>query len=209
MSGISGGLSYCPICLEHLPDFCPWPGLEGCSHRFCDFCLQQHVGASIEPARYPVRCPGIACSAALTHMECRKFAQAKFLDMLTELASEAAVSPHLRAYCPRPTCATFVPLKNASKGVKCPKCSHWFCSSCRVAWHYGKTCEEYKRQEEKDDMDRTMELAGVNGWRRCNSCGQLVERTGGCLHIKCRCGAQWCYACGSSWGECQSTCTRR
>jgi hypothetical protein len=78
---------------------------------------------------------------------------------------------------------------------------------------------------------------------------QLVEKTGGCLHITCRCGVRiissplnhhvfhvsssyllaisnnfvypslraahdflqshWCYACGGSWQQCQSTCTRR
>jgi hypothetical protein len=35
-----------------------------------------------------------------------------------------------------------------------------------VAWHKNKTCEEFKEQREKDDLDMTMELADKNGWRK-------------------------------------------
>ena len=33
----------------------------------------------------------------------------------------------------------------------------------------------------------------------CPSCFSLVQRTEGCPHMKCKCGAQFCYTCGAPW----------
>jgi hypothetical protein len=55
----------------------------------------------------------------------------KMFSRYVQLAKEAAVPPHLRAYCPRPRCATFVKLTAAnlaSSTVRCPACRHLFCA---------------------------------------------------------------------------------
>ncbi|KAL3008630.1 hypothetical protein AAZX31_07G042800 [Glycine max] len=44
-----------------------------------------------------------------------------------------------------------------------------------------------------------MELAKNKCWRRCPKCNFYVEKVDGCKHITCRCGNEFCYACGSSW----------
>ena len=33
----------------------------------------------------------------------------------------------------------------------------------------------------------------------CPSCFSLVQRTEGCPHMTCKCGAQFCYTCGAPW----------
>ena len=33
----------------------------------------------------------------------------------------------------------------------------------------------------------------------CPSCFSLIQRTEGCPHMKCKCGAQFCYTCGAPW----------
>lgn len=33
-------------------------------------------------------------------------------------------------------------------------------------------------------------------FRECPGCGVATEKTGGCNHITCRCGADWCFVCG-------------
>jgi hypothetical protein len=52
-------------------------------------------------------------------------------------------------------------------------------------------------------------LAEKKGWKTCPKCSQVVERTEGCLHMTCRCKAQWCYSCLRDWSVCNSTCERR
>ncbi|KAM2993604.1 hypothetical protein FF2_045682 [Malus domestica] len=53
-----------------------------------------------------------------------------------------------------------------------------------------------------------LELAKKNKWRRCPTCKFIVEKNEGCLHITCRCGYEFCYACGKYWRHFQShTCS--
>lgn len=33
-------------------------------------------------------------------------------------------------------------------------------------------------------------------FRECPGCSVATEKTGGCNHITCRCGADWCFVCG-------------
>ena len=49
-------------------------------------------------------------------------------------------------------------------------------------------------------------LACQNSWARCK-CGFVVEKVGGCGHVKCRCGRHFCYLCNADLSENRSTCT--
>ncbi|KAF2806991.1 uncharacterized protein BDZ99DRAFT_537988 [Mytilinidion resinicola] len=47
-----------------------------------------------------------------------------------------------------------------------------------------------------------METANRKMWMQCRSCKHMVELETGCYHMTCRCGAQFCYLCGSTWKTC-------
>lgn len=51
-------------------------------------------------------------------------------------------------------------------------------------------------------MKLLLSLARVNGWMPCPKCHQLVEKTEACNHIKCKCGKDFCYACGGNYPKC-------
>lgn len=34
----------------------------------------------------------------------------------------------------------------------------------------------------------------------CRQCNNYIEKTGGCNHMICRCGYQWCWKCKTQWG---------
>eukprot|EP00984_Skeletonema_dohrnii_P004877 scaffold1718_cov81-Skeletonema_dohrnii-CCMP3373.AAC.5 len=38
----------------------------------------------------------------------------------------------------------------------------------------------------------------TNNIKRCQQCGNGIERSSGCLHMKCRCGYEFCYKCGAN-----------
>ncbi|WVY94225.1 hypothetical protein V8G54_033313 [Vigna mungo] len=46
---------------------------------------------------------------------------------------------------------------------------------------------------------KLMKLAMEKKWQRCPQCTIFVENTGGCEHIACRCGCDFCYICGKKW----------
>jgi len=46
-----------------------------------------------------------------------------------------------------------------------------------------------------------LRMAAAQSWKRCPApgCGHVVERTEGCNHMCCRCGVDFCYACGKQY----------
>lgn len=64
--------------------------------------------------------------------------------------------------------------------------------SCESTWHAGLTCGEYKArttQEAQQLMNESTDMC------RCPSCNHLIQRNGGCLHMTCRCGTDFCATC--------------
>mmetsp|Transcript_17465 Transcript_17465/g.26597 ORF Transcript_17465/g.26597 Transcript_17465/m.26597 type:complete len:377 (-) Transcript_17465:137-1267(-) len=47
----------------------------------------------------------------------------------------------------------------------------------------------------------------TNNIKRCQQCGNGIERSSGCLHMKCRCGYKFCYKCGANYLDAGCDCT--
>ena len=102
-----------------------------------------------------------------------------------------------RVYCPIPTCSAFIPPNyddySYAAIVECPDCYGAVCSECKGAAHLGD-CEL--------PQDTELVTAGLEaGMQRCD-CGFMIELESGCYHIRCRCGREFCYLCGSPWKTC-------
>ena len=74
---------------------------------------------------------------------------------------------------------------------KCSACPTLTCTRCKEVVHEGG-CDE------PNDTD-TIRFAESQGWKRCYHCRAYVELNTGCNHIRCRCGAEYCYVCGIKW----------
>jgi len=65
-----------------------------------------------------------------------------------------------------------------------------------------------KQWEEKIRMltqqeQQNVEFIKTNSlYRNCRACGQYIERNGGCNHITCKCSAEFCYVCLTTWRNC-------
>ena len=78
--------------------------------------------------------------------------------------------------------------------VKCIDNDHEFCSKCKQIPHPGIACNstnEEKWNKYKND----------NNIKNCPSCGIEISKNGGCNHIHCTCGYDFCWLCGGSFTQ--------
>lgn len=109
-----------------------------------------------------------------------------------------------RYYCPIPDCGLFVRTNTADLAFRratCPR-NHLTCVDCRQKAH-----DDAIQCVKNKDMELVQKLAQEEGWRRCYRCHTMVEHENACRHMTCRCGAEFCYVCGSVWFTC--SCTER
>ncbi|KAL2990446.1 hypothetical protein AAZX31_11G201900 [Glycine max] len=53
--------------------------------------------------------------------------------------------------------------------------------------------------DEKEMDKKFFKLAKEENWQKCPKCTMFVQSSGGCEHITCRCGRNFCYICGENW----------
>lgn len=115
--------------------------------------------------------------------------------------------------CSNPKCRRALPIK-PSKELgrlqhlqRCLRCHHFTCKRCRQTCHAGacdaKASDLPDTRGELDIHPPLSQLAVERGWKLCPSCGHLIEKTGGCSRMRCRCGSYFCFECGSltEWGD--------
>ncbi|EFJ40286.1 hypothetical protein VOLCADRAFT_46019, partial [Volvox carteri f. nagariensis] len=199
---------------------------DGCGHRFCGLCLSRHVQLAARRRAFPVRCPQPGCRGTEKNQTCSVFGPVPWHDSwwcvavrfcvlsYSQLEVESSLPQPLRFYCPNPECSLLMVLDVSGEHlenspVRCPGCRAQLCGRCRVLWHIGVSCEQYRAMQVRLGAGSSgggggggdeAALAGVSGervWKPCPQCRQLVEMAQGCNHITCKCGAEWCYKCGA------------
>ncbi|XP_010029505.2 E3 ubiquitin-protein ligase RNF144A [Eucalyptus grandis] len=194
---------FCHICMEEKSSEEMFKGLR-CSHSFCMECMGQYVALKIKENEPTVTCPDVKCKSVLEPQVCRSILPREVLDRWENVLCESAILGSQKFYCPFKDCSAML----VDDGVEvvteseCQICRRLFCARCKVPWHSGMECEEFRMMKrgarEKDLDDMMTKLAESNRWRRCPSCKFYVEKVDGCQHISCRCGHQFCYSCGRS-----------
>ncbi|XP_062021356.1 E3 ubiquitin-protein ligase RSL1-like [Rosa rugosa] len=114
---------------------------------------------------------------------------------------EAMILGSQKFYCPFKDCSAMLIDDGAEvvRDSECPNCNRMFCAQCKVPWHAGIECAEFKKlkNDEKGNEDIMLRnLAQKNQWRRCPKCRFYVEKLIGCDTMRCRCGTYFCYICG-------------
>lgn len=206
----------CIICLTDYPP--RQTTLLPCKHRICNACIQRAFELSM---RDPQHMPPCCCSTtqeiparAVSHL----FTPA-FLARWRQRRRELAISPQKRLYCPARGCnarnggsQTWIPPENirpsqsapSRRKATCPRCQARVCADCGRLWHGKQPCSTgANKQDEEKEREAFAALARDHGWKRCVGCAAMVERREGCNHMTCRCGAEFCMACGAQWKTCE------
>ena len=88
---------------------------------------------------------------------------------------------------------------DAASFFSCFACGAKTCVSCSVAFHSGYTCSQYKESLVENKASEARSKVWLDKNAKLCICGKWVQKTDGCDHMRCRCGAEWCYACGVSY----------
>jgi hypothetical protein len=180
----------CTICLEDT-DVSKIHAVEGCAHRFCLSCMKEHVRVKLHDGTLPA-CPQDGCITKLTVEGSKIFLSPQQLETMAQRIREAQIPPTQKVYCPNSRCSALMssseaihPLQEPAAGAetlgKCVKCRRLFCVKCKVPWHYGISCVDYKRRY----PHALQSLAQQRSWRQCVKCKHLIELAEGCYHITC------------------------
>ncbi|MED6168639.1 hypothetical protein PIB30_013369 [Stylosanthes scabra] len=210
----------CVICLEDT-DGNNFFSVDGCQHQYCFSCMRQHVEVKLLHGMVP-KCPHEGCNSELQVDSCKKFLTNKLIETMQLRKLEASIPVTEKIYCPYPRCSALMSkteLFEYSKNLigdseqsgpkKCLKCHGLFCFNCKVPWHSGMKCYDYKRLNPNPPAEdlKLKFLASRSLWRQCVKCNHMIELAEGCYHMTCRCGYEFCYNCGAEWKNKKATCS--
>mmetsp|Transcript_15593 Transcript_15593/g.28354 ORF Transcript_15593/g.28354 Transcript_15593/m.28354 type:complete len:254 (+) Transcript_15593:547-1308(+) len=176
--------------------------LDNCQHIFGADCLRNHIEFSLAHGHVPIKCPRFGCTEVLNESDLRH-SMTDLLEVFSKQTLLAFRNYNALQECYNPTCDYFFELTAPANSFFCPKCFTLNCIRCKTVEHYELTCDEYQSITVYDDnfYDAVSEFS----YKQCPKCLFYVEKNQGCNHMTCRCGFQFCYACGGVYKKC--TCT--
>lgn len=205
--------------------------LSRCGHRFCDECWRMHFRGQFKQGAAKMVCPGYDCNVIVGPVTLLSLLHVSEVSHLFQRVCEedAESSPHCR-WCPNPTCGRIVKLEKGnstsqmSHDVTCV-CGKEFCFLCLSHPHWPATCEQSETyrdnlqtlippQEADEEQQqaatvsvqqtpknrRKNDFVEVEG-RVCPKCSRFIEKRGGCQHITCKCGNEFCWSCLTRWSN--------
>lgn len=193
----------CDICVEDKSLHDSF-SIKGCCHFYCSDCVRKYVDSKIQENVTRITCPVSGCDGVLELEDCRAVLPLEVSNRWGDALCESLISGSAKLYCPFKDCSAGLIMDDVDvSGIvesECPSCRRLFCAQCKVPWHSGVECGEFqnlhKDEREKEDI-MLMQLAKNNKWRRCPRCKIYVERSSGCLFMRCRCDHTFCYNCGA------------
>ncbi|KAI0184006.1 hypothetical protein EV127DRAFT_375809 [Xylaria flabelliformis] len=195
----------CAICNEE------YPIIElhvlSCNHWHCRSCLRGNVRVALLSNPFvPAKCCTVIPAGLL-----RQFSGLTTNEIEQyKVKMEELTNPRGKLYCWG--CAAYIPNAQRTKRVgDCSVCGKRTCKVCRAKSHFG-ACDKTKTQADGEAEDGVYLLAELKGWKRCPNCLNLIQKSGGCNHMVCSCGENFCYLCGEVYwihGNSSHRCERR
>ncbi|CAF4221288.1 unnamed protein product [Rotaria sp. Silwood2] len=206
----------CSICCDTLTsyDACQ---LLPCHHTLCQSCLKSYICTSISSATYsssggtsPITCFQQNCSTQLNSSLLQAFISYE----IYQSYNQSLIDRHLFSSgnyrkCPSRVCLNLLIIDDKTKSSLMCSCGQRVCSECLEEYHFPATCQQYKsyvaRLRESGDDLLSISKIGDNSncyiaeGKNCPNCGEFVEKNGGCPHMTCKCGNEYCWMCLKRW----------
>ncbi|EFH38806.1 hypothetical protein ARALYDRAFT_920563 [Arabidopsis lyrata subsp. lyrata] len=172
---------------------------EDCSTFYYNDCVSKYIAAKLQDNILSIEClvSGCKSSGRLEPDKCRQILPREVFDQWDDALSEAVLMRSKRLYCPYKDCSTLLFIDKSEvkmKDSECPHCHRMVCVECGTKWHPEITCEEFQKlagNERGRDNISLATMAKKKNWKRCYSCKLYIEKSQGCLYMKCR----WMLCC--------------
>lgn len=152
-----------------------------CVHHYCKNCFGQFIEASLETHDgFPPKC----CKIPVTFVTVAENVSAAIFTRYTARQDEIKNATAL--YCATQRCGVSIE-KDQINGVKatCMACWRDTCTICRSEIPRGVKNKPVDHVCKKDKArEQVLELARKEGWQSCYQCGNLVELSVGCHHMR-------------------------
>lgn len=183
----------CPFCLDDCSPLLvneAWAGQwqSACAHGACEACLRRWVETQLPRCRgerqLRLRCFGPHCRKTLAqklvlHVSSKARQIADALDQRFDLERNRLYPEDLRVDCPNPTCV----------GLGYLEFETVMCFLCETRWH--------PRRDQLKSIKVGFELPATV--KPCPRCRVLIEKDGGCDHMKCQCGHDFMWSTLEMW----------
>ena len=191
----------CEICLEEFDEYGPLNYELKCGCIIHNICFDNYIKNSVLNNNIPIKCPN--CKKEVhpnfIYDSLRNSKNKKLVKKYEKFSMNNYLMNHKDSYscCPTPGCEYMFCFEGGENHFICPLCNNEYCLFCKNEWHKGMTCQEYKDSKDENKLDEKFkEFAQGQNYKICPKCKFWVEKTEGCNHMKCRCGADFCYKCG-------------
>ena len=169
-----------------------------CKHSYCRSCfVRLVVSATSDEHSWPPRCCliNIPRSMILRHLSHKQLIE------FSAKEKEYNTPTNRRWYCTNTKCLQFFQASNKNcDWAQCPHCKHQMCIFCRGPRH-----ERTVRCPQDKGLQALLAEAQRQHWQSCPRCHSIIQISEGCRHMTCRCGANFCYVCGSEYSRCRCT----
>ncbi|KAF7894659.1 uncharacterized protein EAF01_010109 [Botrytis porri] len=178
------------------------PILTKCNHVYCIECFELSCSAASSNGKnFSINCHGDMgrCQVSFNLKELQEILSSKaFEDILAvSFSTHIQRNPQAFRYCPKPNCDTIYRVTDTMHFNTCIECCTVICTYCHHQ-HDNKTCAEYE-DETSGRYEATLKLMEKIGIKSCPKCKISIEKTDGCNHIECKCGAHLCWVCLESF----------
>ncbi|KIV89287.1 hypothetical protein PV10_08865 [Exophiala mesophila] len=190
----------CGVCLEEVVANYTTP-CRHCRSARCHTCLRNQFSAALrDTTLFPVTCCGSSWHFDVARGLVPEADLNKYMSRFEEKSN-----PH-PLYCPVATCSAFISKRLISENsdtVKCPTCARSVCVKCKQLSDADADANGAHACQTSDPL---LAMLKKFKYKVCPKCGIAVARMYGCSHIKCHCGAHWCWDCRRSIVECSEAC---
>ncbi|PBK78443.1 hypothetical protein ARMSODRAFT_1077998 [Armillaria solidipes] len=187
----------CPICFDDVST----PFQLVCGHVYCTGCIRHFLTSAAETGVFPLVCMGSEsiCGTPISIPVIQKFLPQPAFNHLLETIFTTHVDKHPQEfrYCKTPDCMQIYRRSEAVSVLRCPSCFSEICSSCGEDSHERLSCEDARIHTNPAEQERMSEawFLQQRGIKKCPTCSRLIEKTEGCNHMTCPCGAHICWRC--------------
>ncbi|KAK5202317.1 hypothetical protein LTR41_011938, partial [Exophiala xenobiotica] len=173
-----------------------------CGCRYCQRCLNAAFEAGCaNMASFPPKCCGKPLRISVWGGMLQPFIVIRYKQI------EAEFTENRPLYCAHARCSAFLPENDHLAGDElgvCFTCQTLTCKRCRRPMEEHQGVWDAERRvcpKEDDNVAALYALGAERRWKQCPRCMIMVERTEGCNHMDCICGAEFCYRCGQLFDE--------